>query len=232
MGVFWDPNFRFANNFFAPGQGVIPNLFFLPVNNNNNGSNGGVVGGGQIGYNYQFNPSIVVGVETDFQGTSLSGNNNNNNFLFFPSPFNTQFVPGRGFVNPSILVPVASGNNWNNHGVSYFGTVRGRLGWLFTPSLLVYGTGGFAYGGSSGFFDNINPGWTAGGGLEWMFAPNWSAKVEYLFVELSGNRNNNNSGWGFGWNGGWNNRQPLNVVRVGVNYHFNWAQPVPVLAKY
>jgi outer membrane immunogenic protein len=91
----------------------------------------------------------------------------------------------------------------NAGGLDYLGTVRGRLGWLFTPTLLVYGTGGFAYGGASlnisqmsyddaGFFGagfgvagrNVGAtGWTAGG-LEWMFMPNWSAKAEYLYYDL------------------------------------------------
>jgi len=102
---------------------------------------------------------------------------------------------------------------------------RGRAG--FTPTLLVYGTAGFAYAGSW-FFNNIGAGWTAGGGLEWMFAPNWSAKVEYLYAQLSNNDHNN----GWGWGGGGNCRPQVNIVRVGVNWRFNIAQPVPVLAKY
>jgi hypothetical protein len=65
-----------------------------------------------------------------------------------------------------------------------------------------------------------------------MFAPNWSAKVEYLFVELDRNRNNNGWGWGFGWNGGWNNRQQINVVRAGVHWRFNFSQPAPILAIF
>ena len=52
-----------------------PNLFFLP-DGNTLGSTGGVVGGAQVGYNFQFN-QFVLGVETDFQGTSISGNGGN-----------------------------------------------------------------------------------------------------------------------------------------------------------
>ena len=224
--AYFDPNYPFGGTALLPGAvPFAPNLFFLPSNQwgSNNGG-GGVVGGGQVGYNFQFNPSIVVGVETDFQGTSFGGNNNNNwNTTFYPSPF---INPGTGVLN-DILIPIWGNNGWNRRGISYIGTVRGRFGWLFTPSLLVYATGGFAYGGSS----NVDPGWTVGGGLEWMFAQNWSAKLEYLHAELD--RNNNNWGGGFGWNwGNSGNRQQINIVRVGVNYHFNWAQPVPVLAKY
>ena len=64
--------------------------------------------------------------------------------------------------------------------------MRGRVGYLITPTLLIYGTGGFAYGQVSAFGFNTTPtGWTAGGGVEWMFAPHWSAKAEYLYVDLS-----------------------------------------------
>ena len=86
--------------------------------------------------------------------------------------------------------------------------MRGRLGWLVDPVMLVYGTGGLAYGGvkastnvstmlPSDFADglDLNPttnsginetrtGWTAGGGFEWMFVPRLSVKVEYLYYDL------------------------------------------------
>ena len=167
--------------------------------NDTNGPGGGVAGGGQAGYNYQISPLFVVGVETDIQGASVG----------------------------------SGGSAWNGatRSVDWFGTVRGRLGVsLFSPQLLFYGTGGFAYGGI-----NLNPGWlgqlgatgtgwTGGGGVEWAFMPNWSAKVEYLYVNIGA------SNWG-----GYNQleqRVHMNVVRAGVNYHFNWFAPAPVVAKY
>ena len=73
-------------------------------------------------------------------------------------------------------------------------------------------------------------GWTAGGGVEWAFLPNWSAKVEYLYTDLSGN-NNNGFNWGWGLNNV-NNHTRFNTVRAGVNYHFNLFNPSPVVAKY
>ncbi|MBY6243594.1 outer membrane protein [Methylosinus sp. Sm6] len=140
----------------------------------------GVVGGGQIGYNYQLSPLFVVGLETDFQGTSLSTNN--------------------GWRAPQVSLP-------------WFGTVRGRLGFtLFDSRLLVYGTGGFAYGElNTPWTNDTHTGWTAGGGVEWAFLPNWSAKVEYLYTDLE---NNNNWGWAAP-------RAKFHTVRAGVNYHFN-----------
>ena len=95
------------------------------------------IGGGQVGYNFQFNPSIVIGAEADFQGSSISGNGPGT-YYGYPSPY---FAPGTGALN-DILVPVAAING-GNLGLNWIGTVRGRAGWLFTPSLLVYGTAGF-----------------------------------------------------------------------------------------
>jgi outer membrane immunogenic protein len=200
--------------------------------NNNNGSNGGVSGGLQLGYNYQLSPMFVVGLETDFQGTSIGSGNNNN------------WWGGWGGIA--------------RERVPWFGTVRGRLGIALLDSrLLIYGTGGFAYGevnhglGWSWWGNNNNntrTGWTAGGGVEWAFLPNWSAKIEYLYTELDNNNNNNNNWWvlgapGFvaapgavglgalGWN--WNHRRTqINTVRAGVNYHFNLFTPAPVIARY
>lgn len=165
----------------------------------NGETNAGVVGGGQIGYNYQISPLFVVGLETDFQGSSVGGNG--------------------GWASVS-------------RRLDWFGTVRGRLGVsLFSPQLLFYGTGGFAYGDirlDHGWFGNLRQtgtGWTAGGGVEWAFLPNWSAKVEYLFLNIGAND------WG-----GFNQveqRVHVHTVRAGVNYHFNLFQPAgPVVAKY
>jgi outer membrane immunogenic protein len=221
--AYFDPNYAFGGSGVLPSGALSPNLFFLPNSNNQNGTAGGVIGGAQVGYNFQFNPSIVVGVEADFQGSSISGNGPGN-YNFYPSPF---INPATGALN-NILVPVAAINT-SNLGLNWIGTVRGRAGWLFTPSLLVYGTAGFAYGGVQAWgYNDTRTGWTAGGGLEWMFAPRWSAKIEYLYADLSSG--GTTGGWG--WNWGYNFHPEINIVRAGVNYHFNWSEPAPVLAKY
>ena len=119
-----------------------------------------------------------------------------------------------------------------------------------TPSALVYATGGLALTEvttSNSFSDpftargaarnsEVKVGWALGGGAEWMFMPNWSAKAEYLYTDVSGGGTNNN--WAnFGaWNSGIginsvNNHTRWNTVRAGVNYHFNWGA-APVVAKY
>ena len=79
------------------------------------------------------------------------------------------------------------GINNSQKSIPWFGTVRGRIGLTVWPSLLVYGTGGFAYadvqrnnGGSFWAVNNnaLQTGWTAGGGLEWMFMQNLSANAD------------------------------------------------------
>lgn len=82
----------------------------------------GFSGGGQIGYNWQVTDKIVVGVETDFQGRSGFGNSMNAGGFPAPSP---------------------------RRGAGSIGSVRGRSGVLIAPDLLIYGTGGFAYGGAN-----------------------------------------------------------------------------------
>jgi outer membrane immunogenic protein len=208
----YDNGLPYADPRFAAGPG---NFFLLPNGGNGSNAAGGVVGGGQVGYNYQFQ-SLLVGVEADIQGTSIT-NSGGNGFYPYPSPL----APAGG-----LLIPLAAGNG-GNVGLPWFGTVRGRVGYLITPTLLLYGTGGFAYGGVEfGQWTNTRTGWTAGGGVEWMFMPNWSAKVEYLFTDLS------DGGRGGAWGWGNANRPQFNVVRAGVNYHFNWGAPAPVVAKY
>jgi outer membrane immunogenic protein len=97
----------------------------------------------------------------------------------------------------------------------WFGTVRGRAGYAFS-NVLVYGTAGLAFGElraeTFGLSEtHTNAGWTAGLGAEVGFAPHWSAKIEYLYVDLS------NSAFAIT---GVSNGFRSNIVRAGVNYHF------------
>lgn len=101
----------------------------------------------------------------------------------------------------------------------FLGSVRGRLGVLITPTALLYGTGGLGIGhlslnglgGNAGInFDDTHVGWVAGGGLEWMVAENWTAKVEYLhygFTVKDGSFGSAN--------------YDVDAVRVGLNYRFS-----------
>jgi outer membrane immunogenic protein len=180
-------------------------------------SDASFTGGFTAGYNWQFGSPWLVGIEGDINYLNLSKS------VSIPYTY-TGALTGSGTNDLSIK------NGW-------FGTVRGRLGWLATPTFLMYGTGGLAVGHTessvfstaptdnvwSGSESKTRTGWTAGGGVEWMFAPKWSAKAEYLYVDLGSQDYALANG-------------PLNsiptftqsasadyrysIVRAGVNYHF------------
>jgi outer membrane immunogenic protein len=142
----------------------------------------GFNGGLTAGYNWQqLNSPWVFGVEGDLQATGADDT----------------FAPWK-FSNP------------------WFGTVRGRVGYSFS-NVLFYGTAGLAFGGLRGETFGLssethtNAGWTAGVGAEVSFAPHWSAKIEYLYIDLA------NSPFAIT---GVSNGFSSSVVRAGVNYHF------------
>ncbi|MGV6876331.1 outer membrane protein [Pseudochelatococcus sp. B33] len=162
---------------------------------------GGFTGGGQIGYNYQID-QFVVGVEADINYADLKGKNN-----------------AWGY----------SGIGSSSNGIEWFGTVRARLGFAI-DRVLIYGTGGFAYGGggdSNGFvYDGIyysqdndtRTGWTLGAGIEYAFTDNITARVEGLYVNLGKEDRNF-----FYAPTIYNKRKDteFGVVRAGLNYKFN-----------
>ncbi len=173
----------------------------------------------------------MAALEADFQGADIKGTANATNAAtVFPFPAFTLTSTG-------------------SQKIDWLGTLRGRLGWLPVNQLLIYATGGLAYGhvetgvsfsgnipitgfpisGSTALFQsNILVGWTVGGGLEWMFAPRWSVKAEYLYYDLGKVTLNQTlasvqSGViGFFANA---NVQSIahyngNIARLGVNYKF------------
>src|ERR1700760_2801546 len=97
----------------------------------------------------------------------------------------------------------------------WFGTVRGRIGYAFS-NIMFYGTGGLAFGELRGETfglseSHTNVGWTAGVGAEFGLVQNWTAKIEYLYVDLASDN--------FTITGASNGYQ-FGLVRAGVNYHF------------
>ena len=97
----------------------------------------------------------------------------------------------------------------------WFGTLRGRAGIAF-DNVLFYATGGLAYGGLRGQLFGLSEskthlGWTIGAGVEVGFAPNWTAKIEYLYLDLM------DRGYSIT---GMDNGLQSNLVRLGVNYRF------------
>jgi outer membrane immunogenic protein len=97
---------------------------------------------------------------------------------------------------------------------NWLATARGRVGWAF-DRVLFFGTGGAAFAPESvtGFGSTTMTGWTAGGGIEYAFAPGWSAKAEYLFVDFS-NVTPVGAAGSF--------KDTDNVIRAGINYKFSW----------
>ena len=199
----------------------------------------GFIGGGQIGYNHQFG-DFVIGAEADFHGTTMYGSG---------AAVGAGYDPTSGSAPLTITTAQKSLQN--------FGTLRARVGYLVTPTLLAYATGGFAYGqtnlnvsltsidtaavygsalGGTSFM-SMRDGWAAGGGLEWMFWPGWSAKLDYLYYDLGtvgpgmDGVGNPNPSAALASTGGWaylassSTRFNGHIVRVGVNYHFSWGLP-------
>ncbi|ARN82879.1 outer membrane protein [Methylocystis bryophila] len=214
-----DPRYGLFSN---PGGGSLANFLLLPASQSSpSGNQGGALGGGQIGYNFVVASKYLVGAETDFQGGIIGGSNQGNLATFYPSPF----APSGG-----ILTPLVASSGYNV-GLNWFGSVRGRLGYILAPTLLLYGTAGFAYGDVTAFnVSRTRTGWTAGGGAEWSFLPDsrWTAKIEYLFTDFGSSSANGNWAWG----GGVSQHATLNLVRVGLNYRLSWSAPPAVIAKY
>jgi outer membrane immunogenic protein len=165
----------------------------------------GVIGGGQIGYNFQANNvfnGFVFGFETDFGGIGLSFNHHPFNNVLFNDDVNSGF----------------------------YADFTGRLGYAAGPALF-YFKGGWAYfdgGRTLGFAPGpLSPcptgcsisrngisGWTVGGGLEYKFAPNWSAKVEYQHFDF-GNADVTLTPL---FPSGFDRNLSADAVTVGVNY--------------
>lgn len=194
------------------------------------GNMDGIVGGGQVGYNWQ-QSKWVFGLEADFQGTNER------------ATADVCTVAG---------CPLGSSVFTANYKLDWFGTVRGRAGFLATDRVLLYATGGLAYGHLSAnaplvplSWGSTRAGWTVGAGAEAAINSNWSVKIEYLYMDLGNFGGNSASATvvtnalntpGQGFNtvttttlaSAFNTRFTDNIVRVGVNYR--WGGPV--VAKY
>ncbi|MCB8821583.1 outer membrane protein [Microvirga rosea] len=117
----------------------------------------------------------------------------------------------RGGSNRLLYSPTIGYYYGGNDSDDWFGTVRARAGFAFDRAL-IYATGGFAFNGDNG-------GWALGGGLEYAFTNNLTAKIEGLYVNID--TGNNNSIYGLGYYGGGRNKDEFGVVRAGLNYKFS-----------
>lgn len=214
----------------AWGTGNLNAVLFDPfvpalVAASTSGTPSGVIGGGHAGYLYQIN-QWVLGIEGSVDGASL----NNTAAAAFPGVF-----------GGSVLVA--------NSSLDVVGTIRGKTGFAW-DRVLIYGTGGLAFGGFSTnlslvgnaplFGATFNPsntrvGWTAGGGLQYAVTDNWWIFTEYRYTNV-GSINFNNAvvatvlPVGAFFNASRQIR--LNQVQAGFSYRFNLAPPMPVVVKY
>jgi outer membrane immunogenic protein len=176
-------------------------------NNSLEGDGGRFMGGVQGGFDYQFASNWVIGAEAQYDWLA---NSNRNNVLF----------PG------GTLITANS---------SQLGSATGRLGYAWGPTLL-YAKGGFAWRDNNniGVFNaagapvafattgNQKDGYTVGAGLEYMFAPNWSAKAEYQYYNFG----STTFVGGPAAIVGTRFRDDEQTVKLGVNYRFGWGGPV------
>ena len=188
----------------------------------------GLIGGAQVGYDWQPWPRWLLGAVADFQS---SGQRDTDNFN----------IP---FTITAIGVPVGTGNLAisNEEKLRWFGTVRGKIGYAFWNSVLLYGTGGFAYGrvdssmsvsSTATLFgatattqqvfsgSKIKYGWAVGGGLQGTILndPHWSWNLEYLYIDLGSTdyafSNINFDAFTI------SSKIRDSIVRIGLQYRFN-----------
>ena len=229
-GYGWDPaNLNFSPAAFASAIlgpfGYVVTGSSGPVNLSVNPQ--GWLGGVQLGYDWQ-RGAAVYGVEADFDGAAINGSTS--------APF---------FVTGTLGGDIAdfTGNVGLTQKIDFLSTLRGRLGWA-SDNVLLYGTGGFAWGhvitsvntfgikeAAIGQFspaelaalqvgassDSFRYGFAVGAGIEWALAHNWSIRGEYLFIDLLGGPGT------LGIPGGAVsfNYLPIQVVRFGFNYQFH-----------
>jgi outer membrane immunogenic protein len=174
-------------------------------NNSLEGSSGRFMGGVQGGFDYQFATNWVLGAEAQYSWLT----SNNNGVLF----------PGGALVTTN---------------TNQLGSATGRLGYTWGPALL-YAKGGYAWRDNNNIgvsvagapvafatVGNHKDGYTVGAGLEYLFAPNWSAKAEYQYYNFG------NTTFTGGPAGilGTRFRDDEHTVKAGINYRFGWGGPV------
>lgn len=170
---------------------------------------GGQIAGVQAGYNFVLPSGVLLGVEAD---------------ISFPNYIDSN----------SVLSTLTSGRSHVVEQLDYIGTARGRLGTVNGP-WLAYVTGGMAWAG--GRFHNTLPsgleekqlslrtGWAAGAGVEYAFAPHWTARLEYLYSQLG------SASASFASGAHYASTMDFQSLRIGLNRRLDWLgtdkQPSP-----
>ena len=180
-----------------------PQAFFPGLVAAGTSTKAGVVGGVQGGYNWQWSPNWVVGVEGDFDATSMKASAAaSTNFASFSA----------------------------SSDVEWLASLRGRVGYLWWPNLMLYGTAGVAFADirdratfnsallSAAVESNKSrSGFVVGAGAEYAWSPQWTVRAEYLFYEFNGRTET--LGTIVPVNVHWDNIG-INVIRLGANYKF------------
>jgi outer membrane immunogenic protein len=225
IGGVWGSGALSNFNGFDPFTGAF-------INSSLGGTPSGVIGGGHVGAQVQIN-QWILGVEGSVDGTSLTKTVN----AAFPN-----------FLGGSVITTHTTAD--------VQGSIRGKLG-IAWDRFMIYGTGGVAFGGfntdftvtSPGFvtvrgvvvpaffasnnFSTTRVGWTAGGGAQYAFTPNWWVFAEYRFSDFGTIRNGAfpNLPTGVIFNG--SRRIQENQVQAGFSYKFDLLPPpAPIVAKY
>jgi outer membrane immunogenic protein len=185
---------------------------------NSSNSNTSFLGGGQVGVNYEFYNGVVIGAEAMFD--------------WAPNTNNT--ITATGPINPATGASIGTGTAQLNN--RWLTTVTGKLGYAW-DRVLLYGKGGGAFVGQSNSNVSVSPaaggvvpaslssnstnsGWTAGIGVEWAFAGNWSARAEYDYIGLTNQTYTVTSTSILNGDQISANSRSIQIVTAGVNYRF------------
>jgi outer membrane immunogenic protein len=212
VGETWSSNTGTFNPLPTPG-GVAFGITMLSGNN----SGSSVIGGLHAGYNWQFAPTWVAGIEGDWSWSKAGGS--------FTQPWVA--IPPAVLGAPPNFTTMSSKLDWVS-------SLRARFGYLVTPNVLAYATGGMAWAkldytaSAIGFLysattalSDTQTGYAIGGGLEWAITNNWLLRAEYLFYRFDNGPNvvvaaiGSANPSGFSWNA-----TTLSVARGGLSYKF------------
>jgi outer membrane immunogenic protein len=191
----------------------------------------GGLAGGQIGFNYEFPEHAILGLEADVDWAHLTGS-----------------TAGCATFTGGLLNGFPAGCTTTNFALNGFETLRARVGYAWNDVILLYGTGGWAWTNSSlkastscfgpacpsatipfiggtASVSNTFSGWVAGAGVEWGFSQSWTARVEYLHLEVENIQANYTTNTStligpIAATTSMTSTRGTDVVRVGVNYLF------------
>ncbi len=196
----WNGGYAGLNSGYGWGPNGSNGTTFAPTTSGETA--GGYIAGAEAGYNWQgrfgLEDYVLFGVEADIQGSSIAASN----------------------VQTSIT-GLQTANTFKSS-LDWFGTLRGRIGFAFSP-VLFYGTAGLAAGGVRNSIDGVSNsdgfsiGYALGGGVEYRFSQEWSFKVEYLYINLGQNEPSNAAEVVLGSTG---RDDEYDIVRFGLNYRF------------